>query len=111
VARTALLRPLSLLLACAYPVVASPVTQLTVPKPSFPHTAIEAQTRRLADFAFMTRDYKLAAAMYDILRKDYAQEKAVKYVAGATVSLSSSTLQLDCSHPCHHRRCLASRTS
>lgn len=54
----------------------------------YPHAAIEAQTRRLADFAFMTRDYKLAAAMYDVGRRDYANDKAHHYAAGATVRCS-----------------------
>jgi hypothetical protein len=55
----------------------------------YPHASMEAQTRRLADFAFMTRDYKLAAAMYDLGRRDYANDKADKYTAGANVSLTS----------------------
>lgn len=53
--------------------------------PSYPFAATEAQTRRLADFAFMTRDYKLAVQMYDIGRRDYAGDKAWRYSAGATV--------------------------
>lgn len=53
---------------------------------SYPHSSLEAQTRRLADFAFITRDYKLAAAMYDLGRKDYANDKAHKYLGGANVS-------------------------
>ena len=52
----------------------------------YPHASLEAQTRRLADFAFMTRDYKLAASMYDLGRRDYANDKAAKYIAGANVS-------------------------
>lgn len=57
----------------------------------YPHTTLEQQTRRLADFAFMTRDYKLAAAMYDILRRDYSNDKAVKFLAGANVSREKRT--------------------
>lgn len=63
----------------------------TPPRISYPHGALEAQTRRLGDFAFMTHDYKLAAAMYDIGRKDYASEKAFQYAAGANVSLPRRT--------------------
>lgn len=60
----------------------------------YPASSLEAQTRRLADFAFMTRDYKLAAAMYDIGRRDYATEKAHQYAAGATEMFGLSHLML-----------------
>ena len=41
--------------------------------------------RKLADYAFMLRDYKLAHSTYDIVRKDFANDKAWKYAAGAQV--------------------------
>ncbi|UZJ55920.1 hypothetical protein CBS101457_005240 [Exobasidium rhododendri] len=60
----------------------------------YPHATLEAQTRRLADFAFMTRDYKLAAAMYDQGRRDYANDKALKYIAGANEMFGLSHLMI-----------------
>jgi trafficking protein particle complex subunit 8 len=39
--------------------------------------------RKLADYAFMLRDYKLAHSTYDLLRSDYNNDKAWKYYAGA----------------------------
>jgi trafficking protein particle complex subunit 8 len=41
--------------------------------------------RKLADYAFMLRDWKLANSTYDIVRKDFANDKAWKYAAGAQV--------------------------
>lgn len=42
----------------------------------------EALLRKLADFAIMLRDYKLAASTYELLRSDYNNDKAWKYLAG-----------------------------
>ena len=39
--------------------------------------------RKLADYAFMLRDYRLAQSVYEMLRTDYANDKAWKYQAGA----------------------------
>ncbi|WVF67170.1 hypothetical protein IAT40_001916 [Kwoniella sp. CBS 6097] len=50
----------------------------------YPTTAVEALSRRLADFAFMLRDYKFAGSVYDSLRKDFAQDRAWRYAAAAT---------------------------
>ncbi|WWC60272.1 uncharacterized protein I303_102840 [Kwoniella dejecticola CBS 10117] len=50
----------------------------------YPTTAVEALSRRLADFAFMLRDYKFAGGVYDSLRKDFAQDRAWRYSAAAT---------------------------
>ncbi|WWC87846.1 uncharacterized protein L201_002743 [Kwoniella dendrophila CBS 6074] len=50
----------------------------------YPIIAVEALSRRLADFAFMLRDYKFAGGVYDSLRKDFAQDRAWRYSAGAT---------------------------
>jgi len=45
--------------------------------------APEAVMRKLADFAFMLRDWKLAMSTYDILRADFNNDKAWKYHAAA----------------------------
>jgi hypothetical protein len=45
--------------------------------------APEAIMRRLADFAFMLRDWKLAMSTYDLLRSDFQSDKAWKYHAAA----------------------------
>ncbi|EED12844.1 conserved hypothetical protein [Talaromyces stipitatus ATCC 10500] len=56
------------------------------------HDVPEAILRKLADFAFMLRDYKLAASTYDLVRSDYANDKAWKYHAGAHEMCAMSTL-------------------
>jgi hypothetical protein len=43
----------------------------------------EAIMRRLADFAFMLRDWKLAMSTYELLRGDFQNDKAWKYHAAA----------------------------
>ncbi|KAK5658226.1 hypothetical protein OQA88_2201 [Cercophora sp. LCS_1] len=43
----------------------------------------EAIMRRLADFAFMLRDWKLAMSTYDLLRTDFQNDKAWRYHAAA----------------------------
>lgn len=48
-------------------------------KPEVP----EAILRKLADFAFMLRDWKLSASTYDLVRSDYGNDKAWKFHAGA----------------------------
>ena len=48
----------------------------------------EAQMRKLADFAFMLRDWRLAHSIYDLLRADFSNDKAWRYHAGAQVNLS-----------------------
>lgn len=59
---------------------------------SYPHQAPEATNRRLADLAFLLRDYKFAATIYDGIRKDYVSDKATLYVAGASEMLGLSLL-------------------
>jgi hypothetical protein len=54
---------------------------------SYPPQSPEAQMRKLADFAFMLRDWKLANSVYDLLRTDFSNDKAWKYHAGAQVCL------------------------
>jgi hypothetical protein len=43
----------------------------------------EAVLRKLADYAFMLRDFKLAQSTYDLLCTDYKNDKAWKHYAGA----------------------------
>ncbi|KAF5101498.1 hypothetical protein D0Z03_000576 [Geotrichum reessii] len=43
----------------------------------------EAQLRKLADFAFMLRDYKFAYSIYELLKRDFQTDKAWGYLAGA----------------------------
>ncbi|MCJ1288387.1 hypothetical protein MMC26_007743 [Xylographa opegraphella] len=44
----------------------------------------EATMRRLADYAFMIRDWTLASNVYEILRSDFGDEKAWNYHAAAS---------------------------
>ncbi|BFZ56606.1 hypothetical protein PYCC9005_003653 [Savitreella phatthalungensis] len=50
---------------------------------AYPPNAAEAQLRKLADFAVMLRDWRLANGVYDMLRKDYSNDKAWRHHAGA----------------------------
>ncbi|OJJ51249.1 hypothetical protein ASPZODRAFT_148563 [Penicilliopsis zonata CBS 506.65] len=52
----------------------------------------EALLRKMADFAFMLRDWKLSASTYDLLRSDYGNDKAWRYHAGAHEMCAMSTL-------------------
>ncbi|KAF9881610.1 hypothetical protein CkaCkLH20_00756 [Colletotrichum karsti] len=54
--------------------------------------ASEAIMRKLADFAFMLRDYKLAQSTYDLLRSDFSDAKAWKYHAAANEMAAVSLL-------------------
>ncbi|KAI5480856.1 (transport protein particle) complex protein Trs85 [Pseudohyphozyma bogoriensis] len=49
----------------------------------YPYAAQESQSRRLADLAFMIQDYKLAAAVYDSVSKDYKSDRAWRYYSSA----------------------------
>lgn len=44
----------------------------------------EAIMRKLGDYAYMLRDFKLAQSTYDILCTDFKNDKAWKYYAGAS---------------------------
>ena len=66
--------------------------QVTSLKISYPTFAIEALSRRMADFAFMLRDYKYASTVYDSLRRDFAQDRAWRYAAAATEMYGFSLL-------------------
>jgi hypothetical protein len=54
--------------------------------------APEAIIRKLADYAFMLRDWKLAHATYELLRSDFADSKAWKYHAAANEMAAVSLL-------------------
>ncbi|KAI6247517.1 hypothetical protein HI914_04138 [Erysiphe necator] len=54
--------------------------------------APEALMRKLADYAFMLRDWKLALSTYDLLRSDFSSDKAWKYHAAANEMAAISAL-------------------
>lgn len=54
--------------------------------------APEAIMRKLADYAFMLRDWKLAQSTYDLLRSDFSNDKAWRYHAAANEMAAISTL-------------------
>jgi hypothetical protein len=54
--------------------------------------APEALMRKLGDYAFMLRDFKLAQSTYDLLRSDFDNDKAWKYHAGANEMCAVSAL-------------------
>ncbi|KAG9243775.1 ER-golgi trafficking TRAPP I complex 85 kDa subunit-domain-containing protein [Calycina marina] len=54
--------------------------------------ADEAVMRKLADYAFMLRDWKLAHSTYDLLRSDFNSDKAWKYYAAANEMAAISVL-------------------
>ncbi len=54
--------------------------------------APEAIMRKLADYAFMLRDWKLAQSTYELLRTDFNNDKAWKYHAAANEMAAISTL-------------------
>lgn len=43
----------------------------------------EALLRKLADFAFMLRDYKFAYSTYELLKRDFTNDKAWSYLAAS----------------------------
>lgn len=58
----------------------------------YPPEAPEAIMRKLADYAFMLRDWKLAQSTYELLRSDFNNDKAWKYHAAANEMTAISTL-------------------
>lgn len=52
----------------------------------------EAVMRKLADYAFMLRDWKLAHSTYELLRSDFMNDKAWKYHAATNEMAAISTL-------------------
>ncbi|KAI9496625.1 ER-golgi trafficking TRAPP I complex 85 kDa subunit-domain-containing protein [Zychaea mexicana] len=73
------------------PNVPAGVTQVTI----YPYSAPEAQMRKLADYAFMIRDYKFAHTIYDTVRRDYATDKAYKYHAGTQEMIGICLLMMN----------------
>ncbi|ORY09640.1 ER-golgi trafficking TRAPP I complex 85 kDa subunit-domain-containing protein [Clohesyomyces aquaticus] len=55
-------------------------------------SAPEAVMRKLADYSFMLRDFKLALSTYDILRTDFNNDKAWRHYAGAAEMAAISAL-------------------
>ncbi|KAI0022494.1 ER-golgi trafficking TRAPP I complex 85 kDa subunit-domain-containing protein [Xylariomycetidae sp. FL0641] len=58
----------------------------------YPHDTPEAIMRRLADYCFMLRDWKLAYSTYDLLRSDFNNDKAWKYHAATNEMAALSLL-------------------
>lgn len=54
--------------------------------------APEAILRKLADYAFMLRDWKFSATIYELLLSDYSNDKAWRYHAGAHEMWAASML-------------------
>ncbi|CAG8551197.1 225_t:CDS:10 [Funneliformis mosseae] len=63
----------------------------------YAHNTPEAQMRKLADYAFMLRDYKFAHSVYDSVKKDFSADKAWKYYAGAQEMIGICLLMLSTS--------------
>ncbi|KAK9373143.1 ER-golgi trafficking TRAPP I complex 85 kDa subunit-domain-containing protein [Lipomyces chichibuensis] len=59
---------------------------------SYGFMTAESQMRKLADYAFMLRDWKLAHSTYDLLRKDFLNDKAWKYHAGSQEMAAASLI-------------------
>lgn len=57
--------------------------------------ASEALMRKLADYCFMLRDWKLALSTYDILRSDFQNDKAWRHYAGAAEMAAISALLIN----------------
>lgn len=58
----------------------------------YPVNSPDGLSRRLADFAFMLRDYRYAAGVYESLKRDYVQDKAWRYAAAANEMVGLSNL-------------------
>lgn len=58
----------------------------------YPPESPEATMRRLADYAFMLRDWKLSQSIYELLRLDFGNDKAWSYHAGANEMAAISML-------------------
>ncbi|WFD39100.1 uncharacterized protein MJAP1_002071 [Malassezia japonica] len=71
---------------------APPASGWDAERGTYPATALASQTRRLADLAMHTCDYKLAAEMYDTARRDYEQDRAMSYVGASTELLCLARL-------------------
>lgn len=64
----------------------------------YPQGSPEQTIRRLADYAFMLRDYRYAYATYELVKRDFLSDKAWKYLAAcqeqAAVALLMYTTRL-----------------
>ncbi|KAG0259994.1 Trafficking protein particle complex 8 [Mortierella polycephala] len=69
----------------------------------YPHASPEAQMRKLADWAFMLRDYKFALSVYETVKKDFAADKAWKYYGGTQASDLRNGLFLEQAAHCYLR--------
>ncbi|KAA6409299.1 MAG: hypothetical protein FRX48_06852 [Lasallia pustulata] len=58
----------------------------------YPPETPEATMRRLADYAFMLRDWKLSQSTYELLKSDFGNDKAWRYHAGANEMSAISML-------------------
>ncbi|KAF2458995.1 ER-golgi trafficking TRAPP I complex 85 kDa subunit-domain-containing protein, partial [Lineolata rhizophorae] len=56
--------------------------------------APEAVMRKLADYAFMLRDFRLAHSTYEVLRGDFGNDKAWRHYAGAAEMCALTSLLL-----------------
>jgi hypothetical protein len=66
---------------------ASPVFSSELNRIVFPHNSNEMIMRRLADYAFMVRDYKYAQGILQIVKKDFeANKKYAKFLGGVLVN-------------------------
>ncbi|WFD30377.1 hypothetical protein MSPP1_001396 [Malassezia sp. CBS 17886] len=65
----------------------APASGYDAQRQAYPSGSPVAETQRLADLAFHTRDYRLAAHMYELVRRDYAQDGATAHEAGAALLL------------------------
>ncbi|KAK2753139.1 hypothetical protein FQN54_007964 [Arachnomyces sp. PD_36] len=52
----------------------------------------EALLRKMADYAFMLRDWKLSTSTYELLRSDFSNDKAWRHHAGVNEMCAISTL-------------------
>ncbi|QSL66793.1 hypothetical protein MERGE_001179 [Pneumocystis wakefieldiae] len=59
---------------------------------SYDVSSPEARLRKLADYAFMLRDWKFAQSIYELLKKDFFNDKAWKYYAGSQEMLALCSL-------------------
>ena len=65
----------------------------------YPPSTPEATMRTLADYAFMLRDFCLAYSTYDVLRSDFAHDKAWAYHAAANEMAALAYLLIPQSTP------------
>ena len=61
--------------------------------------APEAVMRKLGDYAFMLRDFKLAHSTYELVRSDFENDKAWRYWAGANEMCAVSSLMSSATVP------------